>query len=147
MLWDVVAGSVLKIIDKVIPDPEQREKAKLELLKQTQSGDIEKINAQLSAIIAEAKSKDPYTSRARPSFLYVVYIFILSAIPMGFLYAYSPGAAADITEGVSAWLNGLPDEIYYLFGVGYLGYTGARSYDKKQTLKSSGESKGWIPWN
>lgn len=135
MIWDIISGPLLGILDKVIPDPEARQKAKIELLEKANSAEIQKINAQLSAIIAEAKSADPFTSRARPSFLYVVYIFILSAIPMGFLYAYTPESATNITTGVNQWLSGLPDDIYYLFGVGYLGYTGARSYDKRTQVR------------
>lgn len=126
----------LAIIDKVIPDAEAREKAKLELMQAQARGDLDKINAQLSAIIAEAQSQDPYTSRARPSFLYVIYIFLLSAIPMGFLFAFHPDMASNVTIGVKGWLEALPEEIYYLFGVGYLGYTGARTYDKTVEAKS-----------
>lgn len=147
-MFELIAGPILNIIDKVIPDPAQREAAKLELLKQQQSGEIQQVQAQLSAIIAEAKSADPFTSRARPSFLYVIYIFILSAIPMGFLFAYDPETTKNITTGVGEWLRVLPDELYALFGVGYLGYTGARTLDKRAQLKAgSTPSFGpQLPW-
>jgi hypothetical protein len=125
----ITAG--LAIIDKVIPDPEQRDKAKMELLKQQQEGQLGLIEQQLSAIIAEAKSSDPWTSRARPSFLYVIYLLILSAIPMGFLTAYQPETAAAVTSGFKDWLHAIPNEMITLFGVGYLGYVGGRSWDKK----------------
>ena len=74
-----------KIIDKIFPDPEQKAKAQLELLQMQQSGELAMVQTQLSAIIAEASSPDPWTSRARPSFLYVVYILLLWSIPMGVL--------------------------------------------------------------
>lgn len=121
-------GSV--IIDKVFPDPEQRDKAKLELLKAESNGDLEKTKQQMAAILAEAKSIDPWTSRARPSFLYVIYIMILSSIPMGFLYAYEPITAHNVAEGMGFWLDKIPDGLYDVFAIGYLGYTGARSFEK-----------------
>lgn len=130
----------LKILDKVIPDAQAREKAKLELMQAQSRGELDLINAQLSAIIAEAKSEDPWTSRARPTFLYVVYFFIVMAFPMGIVFAFHPDAAANVTEGVKLWLEALPDEVYYLFGVGYLGYTGARSLDKRAKMQSSDSS-------
>ena len=123
---------VNRVVDKILPDEKAKEAAKIELLKLQGSQEIEQINSQLSAIIAESKSNDPWTSRARPSFLYVIYIFILSSIPMGVLYAVSPETANNITAGVTGWLNAFPDELYTLFGIGYLGYTGARTIDKRK---------------
>ena len=40
------------------------------------------ISAQMQAIVAEAQSADPRTSRARPSFLYVMYALLIWSIPM-----------------------------------------------------------------
>ena len=73
----------LRIIDKIIPDPEAKAEATRKLLEIQQAGELAEVEAQLSAIISESKSEDPWTSRARPSFLYVVYIYLLMAIPMG----------------------------------------------------------------
>ena len=72
-----------KLIDKLFPDPEQRAKAQLELMKMQQAGELDEVKVQLSAIIAEAQSSDPWTSRARPSFLYVVYILLLQTYFVG----------------------------------------------------------------
>ena len=88
----------------------------------------------MSAIIAEAQSADPWTSRARPSFLYVMYAIILFAIPMGVLSAFSPQMAQDIGNGITGYLRGLPDELYALFGTGYLGYTAARQWGKAKGI-------------
>jgi len=84
-----------KLIDKLWPDPAQRDLAKLELLKMQQSGQLEGIKVQMSAIIAEASSTDPWTSRARPSFMYVIYTMLLFGIPMGFLSAFDPVIATN----------------------------------------------------
>ena len=80
-------GPIASIIDKVIPDKEARERAKLELLKLEGTQELEALEARLSAIVAEASSADPWTSRARPSFLYVMYAMILWALPMGVIVA------------------------------------------------------------
>lgn len=130
MILDIVQIGA-KLLDKIIPDPKMREKAKLELLRQQQEGELKEVQTSLSAIIAESRSNDPWTSRARPTFLYVIYILLLSAIPMGILFAFQPESAQAVTTGFENWLNALPEELYWLFGTGYLGYSGARSYDKK----------------
>ena len=123
-------GPVAAIIDKVIPDKAARERAKLELIKLEGSQELDALKAQLSAIVAEAGSTDPWTSRARPSFLYVMYVMLLWALPMGVLAAFRPDAARDIAAGMNAYLNGLPEPLFALFGTGYLGYTAARQWGK-----------------
>lgn len=128
-----------KIIDKVFPDKvaqeAERAKAQLALLELQQSGSLKEMQVQLSAIIAEAQSNDPWTSRARPSFLYVMYIMILSAIPMGIAYAFQPEIADKVAIGMGKWLAALPEELYWLFGAGYLGYTGFRGFEKVRGAK------------
>ena len=86
------------------------------------------VQAQLSAIVVEAQSTDPWTSRARPSFLYVMYALLLWAIPMGLIAAVRPDTAMAIAKGMNAYLTGLPEPLYALFGTGYLGYTAARAW-------------------
>lgn len=120
----------LKIIDKVIPDPAAKAEAQRKLLEMQQQGELEELKISMSAIIAEAQSPDPYTSRARPSFMYVMYILLLSGIPFGMFYAFNPEAAVNIAAGFKAWLDAIPQDLYTLFGFGYVGYVGARSIEK-----------------
>jgi len=129
-ILESLIGPITSIIDKIIPDPRARERAKLELLKLEGSQEMENVAARLSAIVAEANSNDPWTSRARPSFLYVMYVLLLFALPMGVLSAFNPQAAMDIASGMNAYLGGLPEPLYALFGTGYLGYTAARQWGK-----------------
>ena len=129
-LLDSLIGPIASIIDKVIPDKAARDKAKLELLQLRGTQEMERIQTQLSAIVAEANSRDPWTSRARPSFLYVMYLMILWALPMGVLAAFRPDTARDIASGMNAYLGGLPEPLYALFGTGYLGYTAMRQWGK-----------------
>ena len=119
-----------KIIDKLFPNAEDKAKAQLELLKMQQSGELDMVRTQLSVIIEEARSGDPWTSRARPSFLYVVYILLLWSIPMGVLTIFRPEAAVMFTEGFKAWLTAIPEPILTLFGVVMTGYTMGRSWEK-----------------
>lgn len=129
-LVESLIGPIASIIDKIIPDKAARDRAKLELIQLQGSQDMELIQARLSAIVAEANSHDPWTSRARPSFLYIMYAMILWAIPMGIIAAFQPQTASAIAGGMNAYLNGLPEPLYALFGTGYLGYTAARQWGK-----------------
>lgn len=127
-------GPIAKLIDKIIPDPKARDAAKLELLKLEGSQEMEAVRTQLSAILAEAGSADPWTSRARPSFLYVMYAIILWAIPMGLIAAVEPDMARGIATGMNAYLGGIPESLWALFGTGYLGYTAARQWGKAKGI-------------
>jgi hypothetical protein len=129
-ILDSLIGPLAAIIDKVIPDKAAREQAKLELLRLEGAQELETIRARLTAIVAEAQSSDPWTSRARPGFLYVMYVLLLWAVPMGLLGAVSPETAREVATGMTAYLNALPEPLYALFGTGYLGYTAARQWGK-----------------
>ena len=129
-LIEAIVGPVSRLLDRIIPDPEARDRAKLELIKLQGDQEMAAIGAQMQAIVAEAQSADPWTSRARPSFLYVMYAMILWALPMGLIAAADPKMAMVIGNGMTAYLRGLPEELYALFGTGYLGYTAARTWGK-----------------
>lgn len=120
------------VIDKVIPDRGEALRIKAEARKAEQAGELEKFKSRFSVMLAEAKSADPWTSRARPSFLYVMYLMILASIPMGVLSAFNPAMATQIANGMKAWLGAIPDALWATFAVGYSGYTVARSaWDKR----------------
>ena len=129
-LIEAIVGPISKLLDKIIPDPQARDKAKLELLKLQGDQEMAAIGAQMQAIVVEAQSAEPWTSRARPRFLYVMYALIMWAIPMGLIAAADPKLALGIGNGMTAYLRGLPEELYALFGTGYLGYTAARTWGK-----------------
>ena len=130
-----IIGPIAKLIDKIIPDPEARDRAKLELLKLEGGQEMEAIKAQMAAILAEAQSTDPWTSRARPSFLYVMYALLLWSIPMGLIAAVQPAMAESIAKGMNAYLAGIPEPMWALFGTGYLGYTAARAWGKAKGVE------------
>ena len=132
---DTIIGPLAGLIDKLLPDPKAREAAKLELIRLQGSQELDAIKAQLSAIVAETQSPDPWTSRARPGFLYVMYALLLWSIPMGLIAAADPGMADGIARGMTAYLNGIPEPLYALFGTGYLGYTAARTWGKMKGVE------------
>ena len=93
--------------------------------------ELETQKAQSAMIVAEASSSDPWTSRARPSFLYIFYFLLLFigvvAPTIGIFY---PQQMMTFFGNVKLGLLAIPDSLYTLFGAGYLGYVGARSFDK-----------------
>jgi hypothetical protein len=93
--------------------------------------EIESGKAQSAMIVAEASSTDPWTSRARPSFMYVFYFILLSmGIFVPILGVWYPEQSAIFYVNVEAGFKAIPDSLYTLFGAGYLGYVGARGYEK-----------------
>ena len=120
------------VIDKVVPDKNEAMRIKAAARAADNAAELDKFKAKFSIMLAEAKSADPWTSRARPSFLYVMYLMILFAIPMGILSVFSPESATQIATGMESWLTAIPDGMWATFGIGYTGYTVARSkWDKK----------------
>lgn len=128
----ITAGMDLigKAIDRFVPDPAQAAQAKIAMYQAERAGDMEAVRVAMSAILAEANSADPWTSRARPSFLYVVYILLLFGLPMGILSAFQPAIALSVAAGFKAWLAAIPDSLYLLFGTVMTGYGIQRSYEK-----------------
>lgn len=126
-----------KGLDKIFPDKDQANAAKVKMLELQQQGQFKEIDLAYQSIIAEAQSNDKWTSRARPSFMYVFYFLLLASVPMGIVNAISPTVTADIIAGFGMWFKAIPEEIYWLFGTGYLGYNAARSYDKRKFRANS----------
>jgi hypothetical protein len=118
-----VIGGVTDIIDRFVTTPDEKAKAIIEL-RQLEVRETEAIvNAASAAIVAEAQSDDPYVRRSRPTFLYIMYGVILwnfIFLPVFQFFTDQPMLPLD-----------LPEALYYLFGGGFLGYVGARSWDKK----------------
>lgn len=128
-----------KVIDTVgnFLDPTKKAEAELALLKLQQDAsfrdaenELRRMETAMSAINTEGASADPYTSRARPSFLYVMYIVILVGLPLSFLAIWFPTEITTVQATFGAWVKGLPEEMWWLFGTGYLGYAGARTWEK-----------------
>lgn len=137
MSFDPVTAAIDLVkmgINKAFPDKTEAARITAQLETAKQNGDLKGLEIGMSAIVMEAKSKDKWTSRARPSFLYVMYFMIVMSFPMGVLAAFKPLFVEAIINGMKLWLEAIPGELYALFGAGYLGYSTVRSVDKNRVL-------------
>ena len=125
-----VATPLFSLIDNLFTSDEERAAAKLKLMEMEQRGDLDSMKIQLSAILAEANSKDPWTSRARPTFLYLIYSIILLCVAGAIIGIWWPDHVATAASNLTNLLMAIPESLWWLFGAGYLGYTSARSFDK-----------------
>lgn len=125
-----LAGPLFRLVDGLFTSDEERAAAKLKLLEMEQRGELEQVKQQLSVILAEANSKDPWTSRARPTFLYLMYLVILLCFAAGIAGIWWENEVTIAANNIANLLSAIPDNLWWLFGAGYLGYTGARSFDK-----------------
>ena len=130
--WDDAAAAVLKIVDKVIPDPEAKAKAAFELaqMRDTQEArelDAELRRAQMQADVnkVEAGSADPFTSRWRPSVGYVC------AAGLAYAAIIEPCLRLLVTVyGVSTPLPAVDTTLTMQLLFGLLGLGGMRTAEK-----------------
>jgi hypothetical protein len=73
-IFDLIAGPVLHIIDKLVPDPAQKAAMQLEVMKMNQAGEFKELDNQLQRDLAqiavnntEAASGDLFKAGWRPS--------------------------------------------------------------------------------
>lgn len=124
-----------RLIDRLWPDPAQRDAAKLELLKMQQSGELAQLTAdteigkaQASVNAAEAGSGNAYASSWRPTVGYacvagLVYSFLVQPL--------FPWFAAVAGKPVPP-LPPLDTSVLMTLLLGMLGLGGMRSFDKSK---------------
>lgn len=120
------------VLDKIFPDKTEAEKAKAALVQLQISGQLEEFKQIMQVFVNESASQDKWTSRARPSFMYVMYTYILAGIPMGILTIFSKESALLIAQGMQAWMSSIPTTLWGVFGACFSVYTLSRSYDKSK---------------
>jgi len=114
-----------KIIDRLWPDPEKADQAKLELFKMQQAGELAGITGQLAVNQTEAASASPWVAGWRPAVgwvcaLALLYQFVLRPlIEFGFLASGHPLPR----------LPGIDDNLWQLLA-GMLGIGGFRTFEK-----------------
>jgi preprotein translocase subunit SecY len=128
--FGAAANLIDNVVDKVWPNPADKAKAEATVIQAAANAALANLQQQMSVMLAEAQSTDKWTSRARPSFLYVMYCMILICIPFGILWAFSPEIAERMAKGMQMWLGAIPDGLWATFGIGYSGYAMSRSYEK-----------------
>jgi hypothetical protein len=88
-------------------------------------------SGRVSILVAEASSKDKWTSRARPGFMYLFYAVVICLVILApFMGVFFPEAMKQFYVNVAAGFVAIPDIMWQTFGVGYIGYTAARQYGK-----------------
>ena len=132
MIADAIAGVIGKVIDRAWPDPTQKAQALLELEKLKLDGTFREMELSIKAITTEAQSADPWTSRARPTFMYVFYGLIVSLVVIApVLGIAAPDQMSQFFANVKAGFEAIPEALWWTFSAGYLGYTGARTFEKR----------------
>jgi hypothetical protein len=122
-----------KLIDKLIPDPAAKAKATQDLLILQQQGELKELETRMTAILAEANSTDPWTSRARPSFMYLFYFLLLMLVIVApFVGVFYPAEMQQFYVNVKAGFNAIPEALWWTFSTGYLGYSTLRTREKEK---------------
>lgn len=116
-----IAAFGSKMLERVVPSAAEAEKAKLALAELVQSGELQQLATSAQIRLADAKSGDVLAARARPWFLYVMYIIMLASLPMGICEAINPSIAKAIELGMTNWFKAIPIELWLFFGVAYTG--------------------------
>ena len=125
-----IAAPLFTLVDSLFTSDDERAKAKVQLIKMQQEGKLKEVEQQMSLLVSDSKSKDPYTSRARPSFLYVMYFLFSFSVPVGILSIFHPAAAAQLAAGMKAWLAAIPEPLWDAFWICFTGYTAGRTVEK-----------------
>lgn len=98
----------------------------IELQEKLQDSINIEVQAASANIRAEAQSGDKYTSRARPTFMYIV-----EAI-LGWNYILVPFIQIVLNRPIAPFP--LPGDLLTLFGICITGYVAGRSFDKLMSL-------------
>lgn len=114
MILDVIKLG-MSLLDKVIPDPEQRAKAKLELISLQQEGKFKEVEAAMNVILSESQGESCLQRNWRP----VTMLTFVALVVAKWLGLTAPG----ITEAVEL-------ELMRLIQMGLGGYVLGRSVEK-----------------
>ena len=122
-----------KLIDKLFPNKEEARKHKARMLELQQQGEFKELEERMSVIRAEAQSKDPWTSRARPTFLYTFYFILLGlTIVAPTVGVFAPAEMQAFYANVQAGFDAVPKGLWWTFTSGFLGYGSLRTYEKQK---------------
>jgi len=114
MILDIIQIGA-KLLDKIIPDPEQREKAKLELMKQDQAGNLKEIRSSMKVVLGEINGHSWLQRNWRPVTM-LTFVGLIVAKWLGF-------TAPGVTEAIEL-------QLLEIIKVGLGGYIVGRSVEK-----------------
>lgn len=66
-IWDIIAGPVFKMLDKIIPDPQAKAQAQLQLIQLQQAGEFKELETDLA--LAQGQMETNKTEATNPSLL------------------------------------------------------------------------------
>tara|TARA_R100000951_G_C2618477_1_gene173611 strand:+ start:357 stop:752 length:396 start_codon:yes stop_codon:yes gene_type:complete len=110
-----------KLIDRLWPDPEQRDKARLAMMEMQQAGELKELDAAMNVIVSEASSDHWIVSAWRPITM-LVFVAIVANNYLLYPYISLFWAAAPMLE--------LPPDLWDLIKIGLGGYVVGRSAEK-----------------
>lgn len=120
----IVTSLIGKVVDKVgdyFPTPEEKLRAKAELMAMVQEQELKELDTRMKAIVAEAQSGSWIASNWRPITM-LTFVFIIANN-----YIISPYLGAMF--GISVHLD-LPPDMWDLLKLGIGGYVVGRSAEK-----------------
>jgi len=119
------------LIRRTIPDKQAQNEAIERLERLSQEGELAELTARTSAIVAEAQSGDKWTSRARPTFMYVFYGLLVALIIIApFVGIFQPEGMQTFYANVKLGFDAIPEAMWWTFTAGFLGYATNRTVEK-----------------
>lgn len=115
-----------KLIERIFPNPAERDRARLELVAMQQAGELQEIATRMQAIVAEAQSQHWLAANWRPITM-LVFVFIvfnnLVIVPYAAAFGWT---AAPVLE--------MPENLWALIQLGLGGYVVGRSVEKTASV-------------
>lgn len=131
-ILDLVAGPILKIIDKVVPDPAAKAEAQLKLAELAQSGELAHLTAEVSLAAQqgdvnkiEAASTSLFVSGWRPAVGWICGAGMASTFVVGPFFTWISALAGHPTPWPALDTGTLMSCL-----MGMLGLGGMRTYEK-----------------
>ncbi|MFW0778015.1 MAG: holin family protein [Rickettsiales bacterium] len=134
--WLALVPAVSDLLDKLIPDPEAREKAKLELLKAERETDLEELRLAISADAMQAEiNKNEATHRTLFVAGWRPFIGWVCGVAFAYHFIIQPIAAFAIAnQGSEVHLPDFDIEALFTVLMGMLGLGGLRTIEKIKNI-------------
>ena len=130
MILDSVLNIGAKILDRVIPDKAEREKAQAELVKMQLNGELQQLAGQLEVNKTEAAHQSVFVAGWRPFIGWVCGVALCYQFVLRPVITWAvPSLGYTVAE-----MPGLDDNLWELM-FGMLGLGGLRSYEKIKLSK------------
>lgn len=129
---------ILEIVGGFIGDKDKLNELEVKLRSDNVQADLQRDLSSMELRLGAQKSEDPFVRRARPLFLYLIYVFFAVFFFAACLGAFLPERFLIFAGNIKAMFAAIPDQGWMFFSAVYLGYTGGRSWDKQTKMKNGG---------